>query len=43
VRADHLRPGGQFIEARNLYPNETPTPFVAVRLLPPVRSHLLKH
>ena len=39
----HLRPGGQFIEARNLYPNETPTPFVAVRLLPPVRSHLLKH
>jgi len=29
-------PGGHFREARNLYPNNTPTPFVAVRLLPPV-------
>jgi len=27
----HPRPGGWFIEARNLYPNKTPTPFVAVR------------
>jgi hypothetical protein len=39
----HPRPGGQFIEARNLYPNETPTPFVAVRFLPPPGSHPLKH
>ena len=31
-------PGGQSIEASNLYPNETSTPFAAVRLLPPVRS-----
>jgi len=35
-------PGGHFSEARNLYPNNTPTPFVAVRLLPPV-SDLPKH
>jgi hypothetical protein len=30
----HPHPGGQFIEARNLYPNTTRTPYVAVRLLP---------
>ena len=30
----HPHAGGQFIEAHNLYPNSTPTPFVAVRLLP---------
>jgi hypothetical protein len=30
----HPHAGGQFIEANNLYPNSTPTPFVAVRLLP---------
>ncbi len=38
----HPHPSGQFFEAHNLYPNETPTPFVAVRLLPPVGSDLLK-
>ncbi len=38
----HPHPGGQFIEAHNLYPNDTPTPFVPVRLLPPVGSGLLK-
>src|ERR1039458_4838592 len=31
-------PGGQSIKAQNLYPNHTPTPFVAVRLLPLTRS-----
>lgn len=36
-------PGGQFIEAHNLYPNETPTPFVAVRLFPPAGCDVLKH
>jgi hypothetical protein len=36
-------PGGQFIEAHNLYPNETPTPFVAVRLFPAPGSNVLKH
>ena len=30
----HPHAGGQFIEANNLYPNSTPTPFVDVRLLP---------
>jgi hypothetical protein len=30
----HPHAGGQFVEAKNLYPNTTPTPFVAVRLLP---------
>jgi hypothetical protein len=30
----HPHAGGQFIEANNLYPNSTPTPVVAVRLLP---------
>ena len=30
----HPHPGGQFIEAQNLYPNATRTPYVAVRLLP---------
>jgi hypothetical protein len=30
----HPHAGGQFIEANNLYPNNTPTPFVAVRLVP---------
>jgi len=36
LRRNTFRPhaGGQFIEANNLYPNSTPTPFVAVRLLP---------
>ena len=36
VRRNTFHPyaGGQFIEANNLYPNSTPTPFVAVRLLP---------
>jgi hypothetical protein len=38
----HPHPGGQFIEAQNLYPNDTPTPFVAVRLLPLVGSDLQK-
>jgi hypothetical protein len=38
----HPHPGGQFIETHNLYPNDTPTPFVAVRLLPPIGSDLLK-
>jgi hypothetical protein len=35
-------PGGQFIETNNLYPNNTPTPFVAVRLRPPDGSDLPK-
>jgi hypothetical protein len=35
-------PGGQFVEAHNLYPNNTPTPLVAVRLLPPAGSKLPK-
>jgi hypothetical protein len=35
-------PGGQSTEANNLYPNTTPTPFVAVRLLPPSGSGLRK-
>jgi hypothetical protein len=30
----HPHPGGQFVEAQNLYPNTTPTPYVPVRLLP---------
>src|SRR5262245_40744975 len=30
----HPQAGGQFIEANNLYPNRTPTPFVPVRLVP---------
>jgi hypothetical protein len=30
----HPHPGGQSIEARNLYPNSTSTPYVEVRLLP---------
>lgn len=30
----HPHAGGQFIEANNLYPNRTLTPFVSVRLLP---------
>lgn len=30
----HPHAGGQFIETNNLYPNNMPTPFVAVRLLP---------
>ncbi len=38
----HPHPGGQFIEANNLYPNDTPTPFVAVRLLPSAASDLPK-
>jgi hypothetical protein len=29
----HPHPGGQFIEVKNLYPNTTPTPVVAVRFL----------
>jgi hypothetical protein len=35
-------PGGQFFETNNLYPNNTPTPFVAVRLRPPDGSNLPK-
>src|SRR5437016_3368189 len=35
-------PGGQFIETNNLYQNDTPTPFVAVRLSPPAGSDLPK-
>ncbi len=35
-------PGGQFFEANNLYPNETPTPFVEVRLFPPAGSAVQK-
>jgi hypothetical protein len=38
----HPHPGGQFIEASNLYPNTTPTPFVAVRLLPPAGTDMPK-
>lgn len=36
LRRNTFRPhaGGQFIEANNLYPRNTPTPFVAVRLIP---------
>ena len=34
----HPHPGGQFIEARNLYPNTTTTPYLTVRLLPPKGS-----
>jgi hypothetical protein len=30
----HPHGGGRFIEANNLYPNNTPTPFVAVRFVP---------
>jgi hypothetical protein len=36
--AFHPHPGGQSIESKNLYPNTTPTPFVPVRLVPPVAS-----
>lgn len=39
----HPHAGGQFIEANNLYPNSTPTPFVAVRLLPRRGRDLPKH
>jgi len=38
----HPHAGGQFIEASNLYPNRTPTPFVAVRLIPHDGSGLPK-
>jgi hypothetical protein len=38
----HPHAGGQFIEARNLYPNTTPTPVVAVRFLPHAGSDLPK-
>jgi hypothetical protein len=38
----HPHPGGQSIEANNLYPNTTPTPFVAVRLLPHAGSDIPK-
>jgi hypothetical protein len=38
----HPHPGGQFIEANNLYPNNTPTPFVAVRLVPHDKGDLPK-
>lgn len=38
----HPHPGGHFIEANNLYPNNTLTPFVVVRLLPPAGSDLPK-
>jgi len=36
-------PGGHLIDEYNLYPNETPTPFVAVRLFPPAGSDVPKH
>jgi hypothetical protein len=38
----HPHPGGEFREANNLYPNTTPTPSVAVRLLPPPRTDVPK-
>jgi hypothetical protein len=38
----HSHPGGQFIEAQNLYPNNTRTPFVAVRLIPKAGSDMPK-
>ena len=38
----HPHAGGQFIETNNLYPNNTLTPFVAVRLLPHDGSDLPK-
>lgn len=38
----HPRPGGQFIDAQNLYPNDTRTPFVVVRLLPAGNSDVPK-
>jgi hypothetical protein len=38
----HPHPGGQFIEAQNLYPNATRTPFVVVRLLPLGNSDMPK-
>ena len=38
----HPHAGGQFIEANNLYPNNTPTPSVAVRLLPHHESDMPK-
>jgi hypothetical protein len=38
----HPHPGGHSIEANNLYPNTTPTPFVAVRLLPHAGSDIPK-
>jgi hypothetical protein len=39
----HPHPDGQYTEANNLYPNKTPTPFVAVRLFPPAGSDVPKH
>jgi len=39
----HPHPNGQYIEANNLYPNKTPTPFVAVRLIPHAGSDRPKH
>lgn len=38
----HPHPGGQSIEAQNLYPNETRTSFVAVRLIPTADSDMPK-
>jgi hypothetical protein len=38
----HPQIGGQFIEAQNLYPNDTRTPFVEVRLIPMVRADMPK-
>jgi len=39
----HPHPGGQFIETHNLYPNDTPTPFVPVRLIAPASSNEPTH
>jgi hypothetical protein len=39
----HPHPGGQFTEARNLYPNTTPTPFMPVRLLANASSNEPAH
>lgn len=33
----HPKPGGSFTETQNLYPNETPTPSIAVHFLGPAR------
>jgi hypothetical protein len=38
----HPQPGGQFTETHNVYPNTTPTPTVAVRLLREETSGLPK-
>lgn len=37
----HPHPGGKSIEMHNLYPNDTPTPFINVRLIPSVKSRTI--